>query len=101
MCFWGNVGASSNVVVGGGGWDGRTRVYETSYDSKKRKPRRLASLGFHDDVVACVAFRTAVGGKGAPHAGWLATGSRDGAVALWPIFPPKNKVADGEGDEDA
>lgn len=82
-----------------GGWDGRTRVYETS-DSKKRKPRRLASLGFHDDVVACVAFRTAAGGKGAPHAGWLATGSRDGAVALWPIFPPKNK-ADGERDEDA
>ena len=88
-------------VFAAGGWDGRTRVYETSYDSKKRKPRRLASLGFHDDVVACVAFRTAVGGKGAPHAGWLATGSRDGAVALWPIFPPKNKVADGEGDEDA
>lgn len=99
------------AVFAAGGWDGRTRVYEMRGDrgfirgsggelKPKRKPKRLASLGFHDDVVSCAAFRTAGGGKGArAFAGWLATGSRDGAVALWPIFPPKTR-ADGDGDED-
>ena len=98
------------AVFAAGGWDGRTRVYEMRGDrgssgsggelKPKRKPKRLASLGFHDDVVSCAAFRTAGGGKGArTFAGWLATGSRDGAVALWPIFPPKIR-ADGDGDED-
>lgn len=98
------------AVFAAGGWDGRTRVYEIRGDrgssgsggelKPKRKPKRLASLGFHDDVVSCAAFRTAGGGKGArAFAGWLATGSRDGAVALWPIFPPKTR-ADGDGDED-
>ena len=96
------------AVFAAGGWDGRTRVYEIRGDrgtsggekKPKRKPKRLASLGFHDDVVSCAAFRTAGGGKGARvFAGWLATGSRDGAVALWPIFPPKTR-ADGDGDED-
>ena len=101
-------------IFAAGGWDGRTRVYEIRGDlsgvkgvarrPKKppgtKRPRRLASLGFHDDVVACVAFHTAAGGKGAPHAGWLATGSRDGTVALWPIFPPKTRALD-EDDEDA
>ena len=101
-------------IFAAGGWDGRTRVYEIRGDlsgvkgvarrPKKppgtKRPRRLASLGFHDDVVACVAFHTAAGGKGAPHAGWLATGSRDGTVALWPIFPPKTRAVD-EDDEDA
>jgi hypothetical protein len=96
------------AVFAAGGWDGRTRVYEIRGDrgssggekKPKRKPKRLASLGFHDDVVSCAAFRTAGGGKGArTFAGWLATGSRDGAVALWPIFPPKIR-ADGDGDED-
>ena len=96
------------AVLAAGGWDGRTRVYEIRGDrgtsggekKPKRKPKRLASLGFHDDVVSCAAFRTAGGGKGARvFAGWLATGSRDGAVALWPIFPPKTR-ADGDGDED-
>ena len=107
------------AIFAAGGWDGRTRVYEirggkegrkaekkplsakkAKESEEKKKPRRLASLGFHDDVVACVAFRTAAGGKGAPRAGWLATGSRDGTVALWPIFPPKTRAAD-EGDEEA
>ena len=96
------------AVFAAGGWDGRTRVYEirgrssgsSGSGGNRKKPKRLASLGFHDDVVSCAAFRTAGGGKGArAFAGWLATGSRDGAVALWPIFPPKTR-ADGDGDED-
>ena len=71
---------------------------------KKTQSQKIAALKFHDDVVACVAFRTVFfsGGrdkqsrgsdKQGPdkYAGWLATGSRDGAVALWPVFPPKIK----------
>jgi WD40 repeat protein len=109
-------------VFATGGWDGVTKVYsrkaggrgkevenesgqkKKTVSKKKTQSQKIAALKFHDDVVACVAFRTVFfsGGrdkqsrgsdKQGPdkYAGWLATGSRDGAVALWPVFPPKIK----------
>ena len=86
-----------------GGWDGRCVVYARGrgekHETKEKENRgeKIASLKFHDDVVACVAFRTVYDSLGIPtpshpkYAGWLASGSRDGAIALWPIFPPKTK----------
>ena len=74
---------------------GRGEKHETK--EKENRGEKIASLKFHDDVVACVAFRTVYDSLGIPtpshpkYAGWLASGSRDGAIALWPIFPPKTK----------
>ena len=87
------------------GWDGRTRVRALPKGGRRKKDtagketkdagRKLASLGVHSDVVACVAFDDREGGFA------LATGSRDGSVALWPIFPPEPKDAAREREERA
>ena len=34
----------------------------------------------------------------AGHCGWLASGSRDGTVAMWAVFPVKEKGDGGDGD---
>jgi len=101
-------------IVALAGWDGRTRVRalpkgasrrdgvgggrrkkDTTGKGAKDAGRKLASLGVHSDVVACVAFDDREGGFA------LATGSRDGSVALWPIFPPEPKDAAREREEQA
>ena len=71
-------------------WDGRVRVYEY----KGKKGRVLASLAYHGDVVTSVAFSPMVEG------GLLVSGSRDGTLALWPVFPPPVPVAYGEANKE-
>jgi WD40 repeat protein len=66
--------------------DGRVRVY--AYRGKT--PKTLASLAFHSDVVTSVAF-AGVGGGEDDGGGVLASASRDGCVALWPVFPTAGK----------
>jgi WD40 repeat protein len=63
-------------------WDGRVRVYEY----KSRKAKVLASLAYHGDVATSVCFAgmDSCGGG----SGLLASASRDGTVALWPVFLP-------------
>jgi protein decreased size exclusion limit 1 len=53
-------------------WDGRVRLF----DCKASKP--LASMRYHSAAATCVAWAD-------NDAGELASGSRDGAVALWHI----------------
>ena len=52
------------------------------YEYKGKKGRCLASLAYHDDVATSVDF------SGVERGGVLASASRDGTIALWPIFPP-------------
>ena len=90
-------------VCAAGGWDGRARAFEYAGKSGKK----LASLGYHGDVVSAVAFHgdgdEDVPGDGdgdgdgdgsarSKFAGWLATGSRDGSIALWPLFPRRKRT---------
>jgi len=64
-------------IVACGCWDGKIRVFE--YKVKSRG-RLLAVLKYHDATVTDVLF--------APDGSFLASAARDGAVALWNIFPP-------------
>ena len=61
------------------GWDRRVRIFDF------RKLRPLAVLRFHTDNVHAVAF-----GPVAP-AGLLASGAKDSRVALWSMYPGKDK----------
>ena len=56
-------------------WDARIRVYEY----KGSKGRILAVLKYHEMIMTSVRF--------SPDGKFLASASRDGSVALWPIFP--------------
>ena len=56
-------------------WDACIRVY----DYKGSKGRILAVLKYHEMIVTSVRF--SLDGK------FLASASRDGTVALWPIYP--------------
>ena len=67
-----------------GGWDYRVRIYDC------RKKRALASLKYHIATVSCVSFST----DGA----LLASCGRDANIALWSVFPPKNKPADDDSE---
>ena len=64
-------------IVACGCWDGKIRVFE--YKVKSRG-RLLAVLKYHDATVTDVLF--------APDGSFLASAARDGAVALWNVFPP-------------
>lgn len=64
-------------IVASGCWDGKIRVYEYK---RKSKGRVLAVLKYHAATVTDVLF--------APDDSYLVSTARDGAVALWPIFPP-------------
>jgi len=68
---------SDGKIVASGCWDGNIRVYEYKV---KSKGRLLAVLKHHQSTVTAVLF--------APDDSFLVSTSRDGAVALWPIFPP-------------
>ena len=68
---------SDGKIVASGCWDGKIRVYEYKV---KSKGRLLAVLKHHESTVTAVLF--------APDDSFLVSTSRDGAVALWPIFPP-------------
>ena len=54
---------------------------------------------YHADVVSAVAFAPVSAQLcWAGHCGWLASGSRDGTVAMWAVFPVKEKGDGGDGD---
>ena len=87
-------------IFAAGYWDGRVRLFEYGARSSGRK---LASFGYHEHAATCVAFAPTRGGREwAGHAGWLASGSRDGTVAMWAVYPPKEEeeAKGGEGDGD-
>ena len=91
-------------IFAAGYWDGRVRLFEYGARSSGRK---LASLGYHEHAATCVAFAPTHSPRGvlwAGHAGWLASGSRDGTVAMWAVYPPKEEPAakggcEGDGDD--
>ena len=63
-------------LLAGATWDGRVRLW----DARARVP--LASLRFHSAAAACVAWAHDTHGT-------LASGGRDGLVALWRgLYPP-------------
>jgi len=62
-------------LLAAAGWDGRVRLY----DAVAAAP--LASLRYHAAAVAAVAFSGDARGT-------LASGARDGTVALWEVYPP-------------
>ena len=86
-------------IFAAGYWDGRVRLFE--YGAKS-SGRVLGSFGYHEHAATCVAFAPTRGRcEWAGHAGWLASGSRDGTVAMWAVYPPKEeeeKAKGGEGD---
>ena len=87
-------------IFAAGYWDGRVRLFEYGARSSGRT---LASFGYHEHAATCVAFAPSRlrGREWAGHAGWLASGSRDGTVAMWAVYPPKEDGAKwGEGDGD-
>lgn len=55
-----------------GTWEGTVRLYHA------RRAKQLAVLKHHKRSVAAVAFK--------PGAGMLASGGRDGVIALWSVF---------------
>ena len=59
-------------VVGTGGWDGSVRVFHA------RRAKPLAVLKHHKRAVAAVAFSA--------ETGMLASGGRDGVIALWDVY---------------
>lgn len=61
-------------VAATGHWDGRVRLWH----ARKRAP--LGVLRYHSKAVAALAFGGDAG------AGRLASGGRDGAVAVWSVF---------------
>lgn len=61
-------------LLAAAGWDGRVRLY----DAVASAP--LASLRYHAASVAAVAFSNDARGT-------LASGARDGTVALWEVYP--------------
>jgi sugar lactone lactonase YvrE len=63
---------SDGRIVAAGAWDGTVRVYHA------RRCKPLAILKHHTQTVAAVAFRT--------DTGMLASGGRDGIIALWDVF---------------
>ncbi|KAL6778508.1 hypothetical protein ACKKBF_B15050 [Auxenochlorella protothecoides x Auxenochlorella symbiontica] len=69
-----------------GGWDGRVRVF--AFPSL----RPLASLAYHTESATCLAF-------GTPASGLLATGSRDGSIALYILYPFAEKQAGSEPED--
>ncbi|GAQ82778.1 WD40 domain-containing protein [Klebsormidium nitens] len=62
-------------IVATAGWDHRVRIF----DCKRRTP--LGVLRYHSAAVTSVAF--------SPGGQLLASASRDAAIALWSIYPPK------------
>jgi len=57
-------------------WDGRVRLFDV------RGGAALASMRYHCAQATCVAWANdALGG--------LASGGRDGAIALWNVYPPR------------
>ena len=66
-------------LLAGATWDGRVRLW----DAKARVP--LASLRFHTAAAACVAWANDAHGT-------LASGGRDGLVALWRGLYPREKT---------
>ena len=65
-------------LLAGATWDGRVRLW----DAKARVP--LASLRFHTAAAACVAWANDAHGT-------LASGGRDGLVALWRGLYPREE----------
>jgi len=59
-------------IVASAGWDGRVRLY------KGRSGSALAVLKYHTSAGTAVAF--------SPRTFRLATGARDGAIALWDVY---------------
>ena len=62
-------------LLAAAGWDGRVRLF----DARASAP--LASLRYHAAPVAALAWRNDARGT-------LASGSRDGTIALWEVYPP-------------
>ena len=63
-------------LLAAAGWDGRVRLY----DAKRAAP--LASLRYH--AAAATALAWAHDARGT-----LASGARDGTIALWQVYPPQ------------
>jgi len=67
---------SDGRVAASAHWDGRVRLWH----ARKRVP--LGVLRYHSKAAAAVAFAPAGQMQ-------LASGGRDGAVAIWDVFPPE------------
>ena len=63
-------------LLAAAGWDGRVRLF----DAKRSAP--LASLRYH--AAAATALAWAHDARGT-----LASGARDGTIALWQVYPPE------------
>jgi len=62
-------------LLAAAGWDGRVRLF----DARRAAP--LASLRYHAAVATSLAWAHDADGT-------LASGARDGTVALWRVYPP-------------
>ncbi len=72
-------------LLAGATWDGRVRLF----DVKAGVP--LASLRYHSKAATAVAWANDARGT-------LASGARDGCVALWEVYPPKSTTRTRDDD---
>ena len=63
-------------LLAAAGWDGRVRLFDT----KRSMP--LASLRYHSAAATALAWAH-------DSRGTLASGARDGTIALWQVYPPE------------
>jgi WD40 repeat protein len=67
-------------LLAAAGWDGRLRLF----DAKRAAP--LASLRYHTAAATALAWAHDARGT-------LASGARDGTIALWQVYPPQPSAA--------
>ena len=65
-------------LLASAGWDGKVRVY------KRATGKALAVLKYHSQAASAVAF--------SPQTHVLASGARDGTVALWDVYATPNNL---------